>query len=159
MLETFEYEVSYSQIAVFDGRLDLPFNDWTPRHYEQGFSWRPGSVSFRTLIESGSLQVTVRVTERHEPIEKAAMAISVPFHCSREAQLEVASPAGASRRIALPAGDHQLVYEAIPSPDEGGIDQVVLSFVEGGDLTPQVLTPAPGSRPEYPLLMEAEPAR
>jgi hypothetical protein len=57
----FAIEILYRQIAVFRSRLEHPFNDWTPRHVKQGFSWRPGSVSFATLVESGPHSVEVRV--------------------------------------------------------------------------------------------------
>jgi Competence protein J (ComJ) len=53
--------ISHSQIAVFDPSLERPFNSWTDAHVAQGFSWRPGSVSFSTLCEWGRYDVEVIV--------------------------------------------------------------------------------------------------
>lgn len=55
-----EFELSYTHahIAVFEAGLSNPFNDSTPEHDAQGFSWRPGSVSFGTLDDCGQIFVT-----------------------------------------------------------------------------------------------------
>ncbi|MBN9391540.1 MAG: hypothetical protein J0I20_26140 [Chloroflexi bacterium] len=57
MLEIFDFYISYSQLIIFDNELEAPFNDWRPEHVAQGFSWREGSVSFRTLEDNGSMRV------------------------------------------------------------------------------------------------------
>ena len=55
----FEMLVSYYHIAIFD--TDLGFNDWRDAHGKQGFSWRPGSVSFGTLdITTMAIHVLAR---------------------------------------------------------------------------------------------------
>jgi hypothetical protein len=56
----FNLNISYSQLAVFDASLDQPLNDWTPEHADQGFSWRPRSVSFRTKRILAAVPVRVR---------------------------------------------------------------------------------------------------
>jgi hypothetical protein len=48
----FQVFVGYSQLSVFDPSLSEPFNNWTPGHVAQGFAWRPGSASFKTLFEA-----------------------------------------------------------------------------------------------------------
>lgn len=39
---SFILDVSYSQIAVFDGSLKQPFSFWTEKHVNQGFAWESG---------------------------------------------------------------------------------------------------------------------
>ena len=53
----FQVFVSYSQLSVFDPTLSEPVNNWTSGHVAQGFAWRPGSVSFKSLSESGTHNV------------------------------------------------------------------------------------------------------
>jgi|ERR671922_2358209 hypothetical protein len=45
----FDLYVTYGHIVVFDPDVERPFNEWRQQHFDQGFSWRPGSVSFRAL--------------------------------------------------------------------------------------------------------------
>ena len=42
----FTLDISYSQLVVFQKGMENPFNDWENTHVDQGFAWRPGSVSF-----------------------------------------------------------------------------------------------------------------
>ena len=51
MAATLSLEISYGQLAVFANSLPQPFNDWTDQHVSQGFAWRPGSVTFRSMVE------------------------------------------------------------------------------------------------------------
>jgi hypothetical protein len=102
-----EIDISYRQLAVFDTRMQNPFNDWSADHVAQGFAWRPGSVSFGTF-EDGALEVEVN-RKPFDPDSKAERVIAVPFSVP-EAELEVASIAS-SFAIALPAGEYELVFE------------------------------------------------
>ncbi|WNZ26896.1 hypothetical protein HJG54_28635 [Leptolyngbya sp. NK1-12] len=52
LLASFQLRALYNQVAVFDPSLEYPYNDWLPQHAAQGFTWRPGSVSFGTLTQS-----------------------------------------------------------------------------------------------------------
>lgn len=63
-------EVDYNQVAVFSSGLANPFNDWEERHVGQGFSWRPESVSFRTL-ENGPHLIEVVITEHADALSPA----------------------------------------------------------------------------------------
>jgi hypothetical protein len=56
----FQVFVGYSQLSVFDPSLSEPFNNWTPGHVVQGFAWRPGSASFKTLFEARLITRTSR---------------------------------------------------------------------------------------------------
>ena len=53
--------LSYSQLCIFLSSLAQPFNDWSDRHFTQGFSWRNGSVSFKSIAESGEHKINLFV--------------------------------------------------------------------------------------------------
>src|SRR5207249_8431330 len=84
--------VSYSQLAVFDHSLERPFNEWTDRHVAQGFSWRPGSVAFRTIEEGGRHVVTVMLgAHESELAADAVRVIDVPFEIPLDGAIEIGS--------------------------------------------------------------------
>ena len=146
-------DVSHSQLAVFDGTLDKPFNDWTDRHVLQGFSWRPRSVSFRTLIEWGRMEVEV-VVGVFGPSDQAGRVISVPFECGVESRVEIATITS-SRIVELEPGTYQLVYE---TGQRGERSWSRVTFVRNGSLSPAILLQDVELDPVYPFLMEATPA-
>jgi hypothetical protein len=123
MMESLEFRimVSYSQIAVFDRALERPFNDWTRGHVAQGFSWRPGSVGFRTIAEGGQHLVTVRIDANEgEPSQEAVRVIDVPFEVPPGGAVEIASISDGVP-LELPSGIYQLRFECYertnsPSP-------------------------------------------
>lgn len=104
-------EISYSQVAVFNASMENPFNHWTQEHVRQGFSWRPGSVSFRTLREAGSIQLEVETSKSGRDYDSGAdRIILVPFTVLDPGQLEIASIAD-SRVVELPPGEYALTFE------------------------------------------------
>lgn len=121
----FNLEVSHSQIAVFRSSLKQPFNDWTQRHVDQGFAWRPGSVSFRTLSESGPHEVEIGLTDQGVA-DAAARVIEVPFEVPADGAVEVATISDSTPLI-LPAGRYCLRCELF-DPDQHGSDLVRLTF-------------------------------
>src|SRR5262245_18641170 len=109
--------VSYAQIAVFASNLQQPFNDWTDKHFAQGFTWRPGSVSFRTLTEAGSHFVQIDVTDHAGAVSADAVRVTeVPFEVPRDGVVEVASISD-SASLTLPAGTFLLRCEFL-KPDK-----------------------------------------
>jgi hypothetical protein len=150
----FELHVLYSQVAVFDGRLERPFNDWTDRHVRQGFSWRPGSVSFKTLIEAGPVSVEVSEVDRIALDGASLRTISVPFTSQEGSAIEIATVTE-SHGIGLGPGTYQVVFETGLS---NGNCWCRINFVRHGNLEPQILVEDPELAPTYPLLMDAEPA-
>lgn len=156
-MTTFSLEVSYAQIAVFDSTLANPFNDWTDEHVRQGFSWRPGSVSFATFDTVGRALVRV---ERTNPVSEEIMVadrvIVVPFTVPPHGRLEVATITdGVS--LQLPPGDYELKFEH-GRTEEGtmwinlGLRPVV------APVTPKVLRADTLLSPPTPLVMTAQPA-
>lgn len=116
---TFDLYVSYSQIAIFWASLQQPFNLWTKRHVDQGFAWRPGSVSFGTLVESGTHSVQLEITDHAGPLSATAVrAIEVPFEVPTDGNIEVASISD-SMPLSLPVGNYSLRCEFFASNDTG----------------------------------------
>lgn len=145
--------VSYSQVSVFNGALENPFNDWTDRHVEQGFSWRPESVSLKTLIENGPATVEIQIVDSIvQPTGQRAT--SFPFTCPEGGWIEIASIADAT--IAdIPVGSYQVVFETGFRRNEYWCR---FSFLRNGGDHAEILKWDAGSAPDGPLLMDAKPA-
>lgn len=146
---TFPLTISYRQIAVFDGTLDQPFNDWHPHHTQQGFAWRPGSVSFSTLLDTDKVQVQVNIgaVDAHEI---CVCRIEVPFTVPEHRQVSVASILD-EQELELEPGDYQLTYEASGH-------QISLSFAPSGAHTFCIHTQGDASKSLTVLSTHAEPA-
>jgi hypothetical protein len=105
-----QLNISYSQICIFRTSLQEPFNDWSDRNCEQGFSWRPGSASFRSLIEAGDHQVNIFINESvPELSENCVRAIRVPFNAN-DVNIEIASISD-SKVLQMVPGDYALQVE------------------------------------------------
>lgn len=115
MATTISFGVSYGQFAVFASSLTQPFNDWTDQHVAQGFAWRPGSVSFRTMSPAGSHVVDVEVVEYLNAVHPDALrAVEVPFEVPTDGEIEVGSIAE-TVPLTLPAGSFVLRCEFMQS--------------------------------------------
>ena len=113
-------DISYSQFVVFRSAIQEPFNEWSEKHVAQGFSWRPGCVSFRTLVEFGVHSLEIAVVERFEALEPEIIrAIEVPFEVSSEGDIEIASISD-SVQLTLPSGNYCLRCEFLGDSGEGG---------------------------------------
>lgn len=156
MSSQFIIYVSYSQIAVFDPGLQNPFNDWGPVHVSQGFSWRPRSVSFRTLEESGPMTVDIQISDQIQLLNETVRAIQVPFDVGATGVVEVASiTEGAT--VEIPPNNYVLVFE------HGLDDQQQMwcrfSFIPTEHAQAQVLREDPELNPPTPLVMRANAAQ
>jgi hypothetical protein len=69
----------FGTLAIFQPGLAYPFNDWNSRHGSQGFSWRPGSVSFLAVDADDPTPVFVEIRESYTPAAEAFRVIKVPF--------------------------------------------------------------------------------
>lgn len=152
-MHAFKLQVSYAQIAVFDDQVREPFNDWTDRHVAQGFSWRRGSVSFKTLIDSGNAAVEWSIERRFEPRD-GVRVISVPFSFQSKGCIEIASITD-GRKTGIRAGDYQLVFETGTS---GEICWCRFVFIPGGVSVPRIIKQDAQLSPVHPLLMESSVA-
>lgn len=154
-MATFQFEISYAQLAVFQGGLGTPYNDWSDRHVLQGFAWRSESVSFRTLGD-GELDVSVVASKTHVPRKDAVRAIEVPFEVPSSGIVEFGSIME-TKQIELPSGNYALMFETGESND--GEQWATLTFRPvAAPLPARVVKADDELSPQEPLMMEAVPA-
>lgn len=147
--------ISYSQIAAFLSSVENPFNDWSAQHVTQGFAWRPGSVSFKTLDEEGNMDVYIEVNNAITLRKDARRAIRVPFRVSTGEEVEIASITE-SHSIRLPGGNYSLVYQT--GRTETGKMWCIFTFCTDYDVNASILKADDEINPLVPLLMSAQPA-
>lgn len=158
MTTTIKFEVSYSQLAVFASVLSQPFNDWTDYHVAQGFAWRPGSVSFRTMSEQGPHFVDIDVVDRLSPVHpNTVRAVEVPFDVPADGAIEIGSIAE-TVPIVLPAGTFLLRCEFLQSTGNDG-ERVKLTFAKRDTPRFAVVRTDPDLTVHSELLTTAEPAK
>ena len=148
----FSLFVGHGQIAVFDPALNDPFNDWTDQHFDQGFSWRHRSVSFRTLADGGVIDVEIELAGAFVATADVVRSICVPFDAP--AAIEIATTSDA-RRIETPSGLHELYFETGATTDRPWCK---LTLIPSNHPTARILVADSALRPSYPLLMDASPA-
>lgn len=150
---SFETEIFYSQIALFQYGLDNPFNDWNETHVNQGFSWREGSVSFGTLSSDGDCKITVRLTKKIEIDDDIIRAIVVPFKVEKGG-LEIGSVVE-TVAIDIPEGNYEILFKANST---NNTEHYTFSFIESENPTARVLKADNELNLPDDLLMEANPA-
>ena len=149
-------EVSYSQISLFCSGVENPFNDWEERHVSQGFSWRRGSVSFRTLKEGGTHDIEIIVVDKIGSISPDAVrVIEVPFDVQGDGSVEIAS-IGDGKSLILPVGEFLLRCEMFDSSREPFIVRMTLST--GDDPKFKISVADSELSTDEPLLMTANAA-
>lgn len=157
MATTIGLEVSYGQLAIFASSLKQPFNDWTDQHVSQGFAWRPGSVSFRCMVEAGQHVIEIEVVNHVGAVHPdAARVIEVPFEIPADGAVEVASIAE-TVPLSLPAGSFLLRCEFLEPPDAAG-ERVRLIFAKKDAPRFAVVRADPELSASGELLMTAQPA-
>jgi hypothetical protein len=157
MTITIKFEVSYSQLAVFASALSQPYNDWSDRHVAQGFAWRPGSVSFRTLSETGSHVVEIDLVDHTGGMHPDRVrAIEVPFDVPDDGAIEIGSIAE-TVPLALPAGSF-LLRCAFRRSTGVGEERVRLTFAKKDAPRFAVIRADSELSPDELLLTTAEPA-
>jgi hypothetical protein len=121
--------LSFSQICVFQSSLENPFNDWSERNFSQGFSWRPGSVSFRALTEDGDHHVCLFINEPVPSLPtNCVRAFKVPFG-NIDGEVEIASISD-SAQLDIPPGQYILRVEFLEL-DTNGIPEINVRFNKG----------------------------
>lgn len=142
--------ISSSQICVVDPALATPFNDWSDRHVQQGFAWRPGSVSFAVGADCLQLHVAVFRASSKPELAEASTAIRVPFEVPLGGEIEVTSVSEGF--FALIAPGHYDLYCVLRE------QQLDLTFAERVYQDAEVLISSDLARPQPKYLMEADPA-
>lgn len=148
-------EVSYAQLAVFDARLERPFNDWSDAHVRQGFAWRPGSVSFATLETSGPIEATVARSTETSPSAEPERAIVVPFTVPAHGEIEIAT-ISASMPLPLAPGEYALTFRHGHAAD--GTWAVLTFELVTVPVRAEILVADAALRPGSELVMTATPA-
>lgn len=152
-MRQFTLDISYSQIAIFNAALDRPFNNWTEDHFNQGFCWREGSVSFRTAAKTGQGKITLDRVPEPSLRDDVILAISVPFHVD-SGKIEIAS-VFKGEILDMEPGDYELIYQ---TGRVGIVPWVTLQFIPRKIQTAKILRGAEHLKPPAQLLMKAEPA-
>jgi len=145
--------VTYGQLCVFDPALDHPYNDWSEAHVGQGFSWRPGSVSF--AVGDGAASVVVEVSHVSTPpdVAASASAIRVPFQVPASNQVEIGSVMSGAE-VSVGAGSYALFYLAPQSSSQ----PFRLLFMAAAAVEPAVLKESAQAKMQAAYLMKATPA-
>ncbi len=150
---SFETNIFYSQLALFQYGLDNPFNDWNETHVNQGFSWREGSVSFGTLSSDGDCKITVRLTKKIEIDNDIIRAIVVPFKVEKGG-IEIGSVME-TVVIDIPGGNYELLFTV---KRVNSTEYYTFSFMESENTVAIVLKADDELNLPDNLLMEANPA-
>ena len=144
--------ISYGQLCVFDPSLDAPYNTWADEHVAQGFSWRPGSVSFAMDDDCVLAVVEVAVADGPPSLDAAESAIRTPFVAAAAGTVEIGSVLSGFE-VELPPGPYALFFLAPWSSAQ----PFQLIFVPADEVSPAVLKEGRNARIQSNYLMVAEP--
>lgn len=151
---TFECDILYSQIAVFNYGLDNPYNDWNDIHVQQGFCWREGSVSFGTISNDVECRITVKLAEKIELDKDISRAIVVPYEV-KDQGIEIGS---IMETVAfdIPRGRYELLFTAKRIDIE--LEQYTVMFVKANKPRARILVADEDLSVSEELLMDARAA-
>jgi hypothetical protein len=144
----------YHQISVFNSDLKDPFNAWTDAHVHQGFAWRPGSVSFATMSDSGTALIKGSIGESFSMPGQALRVIVVPFVVTSGA-VEVGGFETVT--VPIPPGTYELTFVAV-SGDVEKPEEYHFYFVPCVQPRSAILLADPDLTPPEVLCMDAKPA-
>ena len=175
-IKSFELSVSYSTVAVFDpsapGLDDGFFLYFRGEHEGQGFAWNPGNFNFRTFMndEFSSAFIEVWLADEISLMPDSVRAILVPFSVGKSG---IVINSDMDEEVPVPEGNYALVFEMKLRDDEEYFKSpryqtdletsqrsvwCRLTFIPKESVEPEILREDAGLSPDYPLLMEAEPA-
>lgn len=121
------------EVTVCWAAIPSPFFVWNERQLGQGFAWRPGTVSFRTLDADGPHDIRICLVRGEPPLPpRAVRVIEVPFLLPVANGIEVGGRLD-TRMLALRAGSYVLRVAFFNAP------QVEFSFM--GDAEPRFAIP------------------
>ncbi len=144
----------YHQLSVFDPQLPDPYNDWTDDHCRQGFTWRPGSVSFATLGDAGTATIRGAIAGERFVAEGAVRVIAVPYTVVNG----IVELGGFETVVVpVPSGTYELLYSAIPSTGDRPEEYHFL-FIKNPHPKAEIVIADPELDPPEHLTMEAKSA-
>lgn len=150
----FEFNILYSQIAVFQCGMENPYNDWNDTHVKQGFVWRNGSVGFGTLSDNIACEILIRLSDSFELSDEIIRAIALPFEV-KDSGIEIGSVME-TIEIEIKEGMYQLVFTV--SINEMGNEQYSFNFIKNDNPISKILIADEGLEIPEKLHMIAEPA-
>ncbi|SRR5579885_3840306 len=153
--QPWEYQaiLVYSNVTVFLPELLHPFNHWNNTHGVQGFSYRPGSVSFGTIDADDPAPTLVAVRQSYTPSKEAIRVIKVPFTVGFQGVMLADSVQ--SWHIPVAAGDYALFFTIEPF---GKNWRYSIIFVPSDEaVKPEIIRADDLLTPPQHLLMEARP--
>jgi hypothetical protein len=151
---TFEIDIFYSQLAVFQYGLENPFNEWNDIHIKQGFAWREGSVSFGTLSNDVECKITVRVTDKKEVDTNVIRAIAVPCQIGNKG-IEVGSVME-TKAINIEEGMYELLFTV--KRLENGLGDYSFIFIKSNNPKANIIKADDELNPPSVIVMNAKPA-
>ena len=123
----------YGFVAVSLPQLVHEMNDWNQTHGAQGFSWRPGSVSFLAFDADNNSPLSVELQDSYVTPASAMRLIKVPFQVEEEGII-VIDPLTQEWQVPIPPGNYALYFAVEPFEAEW---KYTLTFVADKAL-PQV---------------------
>jgi hypothetical protein len=150
-------KVSCGQLAVFERAIQIPFNGWTEKHVAQGFAWRSGSVSFRTLVESGLHDIEIVTTDHCAAVgNESVRVIDVPFEVPANGAIEIGSIADTAP-VTLSAGTYRLRCEFLRAT-KASLERVRLIFANKDEPRFSIVRADDSLSIDGDLLVSARPA-
>ncbi|MBW4420286.1 MAG: competence protein ComJ [Myxacorys californica WJT36-NPBG1] len=171
-LASFSIGLDYSQMCIYDPSLEFPGNDWDDQHVDQGFTWRPFSVSFRTIGSDDDCDIEIWDASEISIQPNAVRAIVVPFSVPMSGSIVITGGTSVvpEHELKLPSDEYALVFEYglreeyWQNPEYQEPDALFiptwsrLTFIPDRSVEPRILRADSDLSPSYPLLMEARPA-
>ena len=145
----------YSFIVVSLPTLEHPYNNWNSTHGAQGFSWRPGSVSFGTFDADDDALISVELQNSYISPTAAIRIIKVPFQVEEDG-ITLIDPLTQEWRVPIPEGNYALFFAIEPFEASW---KYSLTFVSEKALSEaEIILADEWLSPPEELLMHAEPA-
>ncbi len=148
-----QISLSYSQLNVFNSQLENPFNNWNANYVKQGFSWRMDSLSFNTILDSGTCCLTLYINTDFKP-DNYIRAIAVPFIVTENGMIELGS-IDDFFQLKFLSGSYEVVF-AIEKVMKG-TNQVDISLFINKSMrtTAEILIQDDFLMPDLPLLLDS----
>jgi hypothetical protein len=151
----FQMFLEYRFVAVSLPHEAHLLNGWNRTHGAQGFSWRPGSVSFMGFDVNGYSPVSVELQDSYVPPVAATRIIKVPFQVE-ENGIILSDPLTQEWPVPIPPGNYALYFAAEPFEADW---KYTLTFVPEKALPQaEIIRADEFLSPPEKLLMHAEPA-
>ena len=154
-LADFPITIEYTQVLVQTENHAPAGLLWTDDHVAQGFAWSDGLVSFGVPDHDGQSRMEVELAPAASLDAQALWAVQVPFHVTGPVQIGTLFE---THRVAIPAGNYDLVYEALPGK---GDYAYTLRLTFSPSATPEfrILKTGGDITADTILRRDAEPAR